>query len=162
MIAEEIARYWIAAAEAGKIDPQDWQRWADRLILHDAALPETWLIDLAAANSLEQLIEWSTDYSMRDPDYDAATLGYKWHQYRDGSIPLDQCLSELGMLAHELDTRIECESFYTILNELDSTGDTAVAAKAAERLCASHVALAMNQLRTLTSDELPRTRTPDL
>ncbi|MEL6497549.1 MAG: hypothetical protein AAF937_05900 [Planctomycetota bacterium] len=147
----DIARYWLAAAECGFAQPSDWQAWADSLIMLDTEPPETWLIDLAAAATADALKTWSDHHGMSDDDCDKATLGYLWHRYRNGSLSLGACLAEVGEAADHGHVGIECESFYALLNELESKGDSAAVARSAHRLCSGCFEIARAQLRALSS-----------
>jgi hypothetical protein len=120
-----IAHYWLAAAYSEYASIGDWQSWADKLILNREK-PEMWIIDMATAQNisdLKKILElkiWSENkkqgYNLSIGD---AKLGYYYLLYEEEKYSIDKLLNLAGLEAEGGYTEIECEVFYSILNEYE-------------------------------------------
>jgi hypothetical protein len=107
--------------------PSQWKSWADSAI-EKSDLPDDWLIKLSLAQDTQQAIDalmsvvdassiWS-DEQLRD-----SGIGFYWMKYQSSRIDLKDCLSGAGSYADRFDTSIECDCFFSLLNELESGVD---------------------------------------
>ena len=147
-----IARYWLAAADTGWAKKGEWQAWADKLILA-TDVPDEWLICLSLAQNPRELRSalldcfWLAEFNL-DEYYDAV-LGCLWQRYLEGEISLAECLDNAGSAADGNPGRIECETIYILLNELEATeNEDAIRAKASDVFSEVH-RIAMKQWKVL-------------
>jgi hypothetical protein len=121
------ASLWVVALWAEYPARDQWQTWADVTIAKHDAL-EDWLIKLSLAEDAQQAIDavmlavdassiWSNG-QLRD-----SGIGFYWMKYQSSRIDLKDCLSGAGSYADRFDTSIECECFFSLLNELESGFD---------------------------------------
>lgn len=124
-----VARYWIVAARSAYASAEQWKGWADAEIIKSET-PDNWLVDMSLANSvreLRQAVQPRLDVEQRnDAEDDDAALGYIWLRFEKGDISLAESLRFAGEEADSGAARIECESFYRLLNELEAAGENEV------------------------------------
>ena len=121
----KIARSLYALAYCGIYKYQDWQKWADKLILDNQEL-DLWIYDVSMAydfNALSKAIgermeqeNWS-EY----PSYTITELilGGYYYMYKNNNITLYKLIERCGKVSDGGDAPKDCEYFYELMNEID-------------------------------------------
>jgi hypothetical protein len=121
---------WIAAIESGFAQPGDWVAWADRQIgrLDE---PPGWVLDLALAHSAKDALSVLWPVCSRVPpvlwdrlDLTGLFLGCLFLRFERGDLTMRDLLLQAGMKADSSNFRIECETFFLLVNEIDGGGPT--------------------------------------
>lgn len=120
-----IAKCLFAAAFSGHYKKNDWQSWADERILKNNKV-EDWIYNVSLANSIDRLSEALSDKLIdeehKNPSADLfsdAVIGYFYMEYLSEEIGLYELLNKSGAEADGGEATLECEEFYSILNEID-------------------------------------------
>lgn len=130
------ASYWLAAAESGFAQRQHWAAWADTCIAQADSSPD-WILDLSLATSLDdlwRLLAQQIDQEIRKgfdrSEIHEAVLGYLWLRFERGDFDLRTCLELAARHADAYETSLECEVFFSLLNQLEAGRDVEDAADA--------------------------------
>lgn len=120
-----IAKCLFAAAFSGHYNKNDWQAWADERILKNNKV-EDWIYNVSLANSIDNLSEALSDKLIdeehKNPSwglFSDAVIGYFYMEYLNGEMSLYELLTKSGSEADSGEATLECEEFYSILNEID-------------------------------------------
>ncbi|WP_068498381.1 hypothetical protein [Paenibacillus kribbensis] len=122
-----IAHYLFAASLSGYYSKEDWQNWADILILKEEK-PEEWVFAVSLASDLdalskalsEQLITES--HTIRNTSlFSDAVIGFLYLKFLSKQISMRELLLMSGDEADGGEgSSVSCEEFYMILNELEN------------------------------------------
>jgi hypothetical protein len=121
-----LASYWLNAAESEYATPEDWQRWADRIILA-MPKPPPWVLELCIAKGLEDVSKAVGDQLYREDATEArhmaALTGYTWLRYRRGDFGLHECMTLSSRIMHPWEDQI-----FDVLDKLEAGASEAAAA----------------------------------
>lgn len=121
----KIARSLFALAYCGIYKYQDWQKWADKLILDNSEL-DLWVYDVSMAHDFTALSEaigekieqedWS-EY----PSYTITELilGGYYQMYKSNNITLYELIEQSGRISDGGNVSKDCEYFYKLMNVID-------------------------------------------
>lgn len=139
-LSSKLALTWLAAAESGFCRAEDWQRWADSKIENFDGLPY-WIYDVSLAVDISSLrmaaSEATYELDLEAPgtlEIAPMVLGFYFLRFRLKQISLFELLKLAGLVADSGFAGIDPESFYCILNDLESSKISLVEG---ERLAAS-------------------------
>lgn len=120
-----IAHYLFAAAWSGFYKKTNWQSWADNQILKLSSV-DNWIYDVSLANNLDGISRALSD-KIIDENYknsnleliSDAVIGYYYMSYLENKITVYELLDKSGKEADGGESTIECEEFYSMLNDLE-------------------------------------------
>lgn len=120
-----IANYLFIASSSGFYSKKDWQGWADKQILKNDSV-EDWIYSVSLAKDINELSNALGDKIIEENYYgnneyppSDAVIGYFYKRYLNGEISLYELLNKSGAEADGGEATLECEEFYSILNEID-------------------------------------------
>lgn len=121
----KVARSLYALAYCGIYKYQDWQKWADKLILDNSEL-DLWIYDVSMAHDFTTLSEAIGDRIEQEtwseyPSYTITELilGGYYYMYKSDDITLYELIELSGQVSDGGDASKDCEYFYDILNKID-------------------------------------------
>ncbi len=121
----KVARSLYALAYCGIYTYQDWQKWADKLILDHSEL-DIWIYDVSLAtdfNALSKAIGERMEQEIWSeyPSYTITELilGGYYYMYKNNYITLYELLEKCGRVSDGGDVSEDCEYFYELMNEID-------------------------------------------
>jgi len=140
---------WIlaAAVSSGFLRVSDLVAWADQQVLRLSS-PPGWLLDLCLAKTQDEAVgtlnlEWNRHmetggHGWPAPEiHDDLFMGFLYLRFERGDLALAELLNLAGQHADAPGYRIDCETFYYMLNELDGGGPTIPSDEPLERRVAS-------------------------
>lgn len=127
---------WIlaAAGSSGLLPVTDLVAWADQRILQLDS-PPGWLLDLSLAKTQDEavgtlLMEWNRyietgGHERPDPElHGDLFMGCLYLRFERGDLTMAELLRLAGQYADAPGYGIDCETFYSMLNEIDGGGPT--------------------------------------
>lgn len=122
----KVARSLYALAYCGIYKYQDWQKWADKLILDNPEL-DLWIYDVSMAHDFTALSEAIGERMEQEnwSEYPSCTiteliLGGYYYMYKSNNITLYELLEQSGGVSDGGDISKDCEYFYKLMNEIDN------------------------------------------
>lgn len=159
---------WIlaAAVSSGYLCVTDVVAWADQQILQIDS-PPGWLLDLCLVKNQDEavgtlLMEWNRYMEMvahewPEPEIHGDLLmGFLYLRFERGDLTMAELLRLAGEYADAPGYRIDCETFYYMLNEIDGGGPTIPSEESLDARVASLFA-PMSALARLHLGKLPKT-----
>lgn len=120
-----IANYLFVAASSGFYSKKEWQSWADKQILKKDKVDD-WIYSVSLAKDINELsmalgdgIIQENYYANNEHPPSDAVIGYYYMEYLAGGISIYELLTRSGDEADGGEATLECEEFYSILNEID-------------------------------------------
>jgi hypothetical protein len=122
-----IANYLYAAVSSGIYTKKDWQSWADKQILNKDNV-EDWIYNVSLAPDVDNLCKVIYDkmidenyYKYNEFSITDAVIGYYYELYLENKLSLYDLIEKSAQASDSSgQCTIDCEYFYSILNELDS------------------------------------------
>jgi hypothetical protein len=121
---------WIAAIESGFAGPEEWAAWADWQILRSENLPQ-WVLDLSLAQAARDALAALRPATDKLPpaicervDWTGLYLGFLYLRFQRGDFPMLELLVRAGDRAGGYSFRVDCSTFYLLVNEIDGGGPT--------------------------------------
>jgi hypothetical protein len=113
------------AIDAGCLTYRDYIPWADAVIAR-LDRPPVWICNLSTIKYRPDALRVVRDFVFSEPFEPASAapedyLGFLWIRYERGEISWATFLSEAGRYSDASSVAIECEYFYSILNELEQS-----------------------------------------
>lgn len=120
-----IAHYLFAVAFSGIYSKKSWQEWADKQIMN-LPIVQDWIYQVSLATNIDELSKALGDKLIEERNTDTniplisdAIIGYYYLEYLSGKITLKELLNKSGQEADGGEASVECEQFYSILNEIE-------------------------------------------
>jgi hypothetical protein len=122
-LSKSFAQMLALAIDAECLTFRDYIPWADRVI---AALdrPPVWICDLSIAKYRPEALRIVREFVLSEPFEEVTSrpadyLGFLWIRYERREISWATFLRESGRYSDCSSCAIECEVFYSLLNELE-------------------------------------------
>jgi hypothetical protein len=126
---------WSEAFGSGyirSVNVASWRAWADAWILRTDEPPD-WLLDVSLATTAEQVqavvLRAQAEQPRREPsvsrrelDWVGRHLGLLYLRFLRGELDVATLLRRAGDQADRANYRIDCSTFYLLLNEIDGGG----------------------------------------
>lgn len=122
-----IANYLYSIIYSEVYKKEDWQNWADQLIINNDNL-DIWIYDLSIAENndvvykllsdrmLDEIGEVKLNYSLTETIH-----GYYYYRYRNRELNLYELLTSAGGVSDANQAGgVDCEYFYDKLNQIDA------------------------------------------
>src|SRR6267142_3079817 len=111
------------AVDAGCLTYRDYIPWADSLIARFDR-PPVWVCELSTIKYRPDALRVIRNFAASEPfeKFDTSIeeyLGFLWIRYERGELSWATYLKEAGEYADRSNTDIDCEYFYSMLNELE-------------------------------------------
>jgi len=118
-----VAQLLALAIEAGCLTFREYIPWADDIIAR-LDHPPAWICELSTTKYRPHALRVVRDFVHSEPfeeikDATEDYLGFLWIRYERGEVSWATFLDEAGQYSDAANGAIECEYFYSMLNELE-------------------------------------------